>query len=493
MAQRHCALSAALLLAGLASSLPAFAQPKAPPPDTGADQPDTPEGKPEAPTAPTAPAEHEPVDKNVPEVSDAMLQPVPPPTRVLSSWQQALKMVRAQASTLNISRAQVEEAQGRARQALGRALPTLTANANVTHHLLTGKGYYFGTNGPVQGDIPNPRTRWGAGLELRVPVIAPQSWYDTGTARHSTHAAKLSEKDTERLVLGSVADAIVTVVTSERLAEVSRVSLRSALSTLDLTKRRSALGAATAVDVLRAEQEVALARSQVVSSNESLRRARESLGLALGSSDPWGVRRDIQLDSLARDARSTCRVEPRLDKRADIQAARAQVDVARRNVKSIDWQYLPTVDFVSDLNYIDVTRYSPNGKHVTWTIGGLLTWQLYDGGVRYGQREANEGSLRVAKENLAEARRQAKVEVAQAQRAVRVAEANLAVSTRSRDLAKKNAKLSRLAFINGTGTSFDLVDAAKRLREADLDLAVKQFEVVRARIAALLALASCNV
>jgi outer membrane protein TolC len=488
MALRHHACSASLLIAGLASSPLATAQPAppAPPPDTTADQP--------APSvAPTAPAENEPVDKNLPEVSDAMLAPVPPPAHVLQSWQQALKLVRAQASTLNISRAQVEQAQGQARQALGRALPTLTANASVTHHLLTGKGFYFGTSGPVQGDIPNPSTRWGAGLELRVPVLAPQSWYDTGTARHSTRAARLSEQDTERLVLGSVADAIVTVVTSERLAEVSRVSLRSALSTLDLTKRRSALGAATAVDVLRAEQEVALARSQVVSANESLRRARESLGLSLGSADPYGVRPDIQLDSLARDARSTCRIEPDLDQRADIRAARAKMDVARRNVDSVDWQYLPTVDFVSDLNYVDVARYSPNGRHVTWTIGGVLSWQLYDGGVRYGQREQNEGSLGIARENLAEARRQAKVQVAQAQRAVRVAQANLAVSAQSRDLAKKNARLSRLAFINGTGTSFDLVDAAKRLREADLDLAVKQFEVVRARIAALLALASCNV
>ena len=255
-------------------------------------------------------------------------------------------------------------------------------------------------------------------------------------------------------MLASVADSIVTVVTSERLAEVSRVSLRSSLSTLDLTQRRSALGAATAVDVLRAEQEVALARSQVVSANESLRRARESLGLALGSSDPYGVRPDIQLDSLAADARATCRPEPNLDRRADILAARAQVDVARRNVDSIDWQYLPTVDFVSDLGYTDLPRYSANGKHVTWTIGGVLSWTLYDGGVRYGRREQNEGSLSIAQENLKQAKRQATVEVAQARRAVRVAEANLAVSTSSRDLAEKNARLSRLAFINGTGTSF---------------------------------------
>jgi outer membrane protein TolC len=67
------------------------------------------------------------------------------------------------------------------------------------------------------------------------------------------------------------------------------------------------------------------------------------------------------------------------------------------------------------------------------------------------------------------------------------------VSRRSRDIAKETARLSRVAYENGTGTSFDLVDTGRRLREAELDLTIKEFEVLRARISALLALATCDV
>jgi outer membrane protein TolC len=83
--------------------------------------------------------------------------------------------------------------------------------------------------------------------------------------------------------------------------------------------------------------------------------------------------------------------------------------------------------------------------------------------------------------------------VAQATRAVQVADANFQVAQKARDIAKESARLSRIAFINGSGTSFDLVDTESTLRSAELDVAIKEFELVRAKIAAFLALAACDV
>src|SRR5690606_20515738 len=101
----------------------------------------------------------------------------------------------------------------------------------------------------------------------------------------------------------------------------------SSLSTLSLNRRRFRLGSASAVDVLRAEQEVNLLRAQIVSADEGVRRAREALGLALGDSEPWGVTPKIKLDALARDAKGSCRVEPTVATRPDVLAARAQLEV----------------------------------------------------------------------------------------------------------------------------------------------------------------------
>ena len=78
-------------------------------------------------------------------------------------------------------------------------------------------------------------------------------------------------------------------------------------------------------------------------------------------------------------------------------------------------------------------------------------------------------------------------------RAVKVAKVNLEVFAKSREIAAETARLARVAFINGSGTSFDLVDTASRQRQAEIDLTVREFELLRARVAAFLALASCKV
>jgi outer membrane protein TolC len=470
-----------------------------------------PGAKPVAPAAPTrgavAPASAVPAqtEPQLPQVTDDMLAPVPPAPHVLNSWRDALRILRDNSTTLRTARAREAVATAQSRQVLAGSLPTLTADAGVTRHLLRGERSFqtpdltgLTDTPPVIGfntttaTVPDPATTWQAGLNLRIPILSLDTWYQRGTAEAQIDVAKLNTKAAERLSIAVVADAVVTTVTAERLAEVSRVSLESVLSTLDLNKRRAALGAASSLDVLRIEQEVSLSRSQVVAANDGVLRAREQLGAALGSADPYGVTPGIRLDALANDAKSTCQTTADVLARSDVRAAEASVSVARRNEDGVSRTYWPTIDAVSSLTY-----WSPesgiNNEHVTWSVGGVLSWTLYDGGLRYGTREQRTAEARIATEQLSEAKRQARLEVTQAFRAVKTSEATLAVAARTRELAAETARLTKVSYLNGSGTSFDLVDAARKQREAELDYTIKEFEVLRAKIAALLALATCDV
>jgi outer membrane protein TolC len=324
-----------------------------------------------------------------------------------------------------------------------------------------------------------------------MPLFAPRSWYDVTTARQAVDVAALDEREVKRQVIAAVADAIVVAVTAERLAEVSRVSLRSALSTVDLNRRRAALGASSNLDVLRADGEVQLARAQIVATDEQLMRARESLAFTLGATEGWGVTPDIRLDALASDARTSCRSEKDIATRPDVKAATAKIALAERDVGAVDSTYWPRLDAYSEFGAYP-RRNTLNNQFFTWNIGAVLSWNLYDGGSRYGQKSEAEANVRLARETATETQRRAQLEVNQTLRGMKVSEANLAVSARSREIAAETARLAKVAYINGSGTSFDLVDTARRLRDAELDFAVKEFDVLRARIAALLALSSCN-
>jgi len=458
--------------------------------------------EPPPPSQPLAEAAGTVPEPNLPQITDDMLAPVPPATNVLQDWRDALRVLRENSTTLRSLRAQEDVSRAAARQALAPALPNLSAAAGVTRQLLRGDRQTVVITPPPAGSMipglgfptvtaPDPATTWQAGLNLRIPVLNLAAWHDHGTALRQITVSQLNTKAEERLSIALVADAVVTTVTAERLAEVSRISLESALSTLDLSKRRAALGAASTIDVLRIEQEVSLSRSQVVSANDQVLRARESLGAALGSAEPFGVTPNIRLDALANDAKTSCRPADVLG-RADVRAAEASVDVSKHSEEGISRTYWPTIDAVSSLTY-----WSPvsviNNDHVTWSVGGVLNWTLYDGGLRYATKELRSAQTRIASEQLTEAKRRARFEVTQAFRTVRSSEAFLAVAAKTREIAAETARLTKVSYLNGSGTSFDLVDSARRQREAEVDYTIKEFDVLRAKIAALLALATCDV
>jgi outer membrane protein TolC len=435
-------------------------------------------------------------EPTLPNIADAMLEPPPAPAHVLSSWRDALSMVKSSSTSLRSALARIDQARARARQAGAAWKPTLDLGARAEYEILTGRRHTI-IEGPGQPSVvlsekvPDPRYGAGATLTARMPLFAPGAWYDAKTASQAIDVAALDEREVKRQVVAAVADAIVVAVTAERLAEVARSSLKSALSTLDLNRRRAALGASSNLDVLRADGEVQLARAEVVARDEQLMRAREALGYTLGTTDAWGVTPDIRLDALASDAKTSCRTEKDIATRPDVKAAKAKIALAERDIGAVDADYWPRLDAYSELGAYP-RRNPTNNKFLTWNIGAVLAWNLYDGGARYGQKGGAEATVRLARETATETQRRAQLEVNQSLRGVKVAEANLAVSSRAREIAVETARLAKVAYINGSGTSFDLVDTARRQRDAELDFAVKEFDVLRARIAALLALASCN-
>jgi len=485
------------LVLGSSSLLPrlAIAQPAAPP-APGEEPTRDAAARDEPPAEPTAPPSADRTDDTGPaeppelEVRDPLLSEIAPPNKMVGSWQEAVRILSTRSTELAIATAEVARAQGLTRQALGRALPVITAAGTLTHHLIRTdiRTVDLDTGSIVERTVPASPTAL-ARLSVVQPILAPRVWHAIGTAERNEDAARLSIEDQQRLLVAGTANAIVGVVTTERISEINRVSLRAALERLELTRRLQRLGSANKLDVVRSEQDVALARATLITGDESLRQAREALGLALGSSEPHGVNPSINIDSLEAAARSTC-APSKVDDRADVRSAKLAVELAEREVTDADLLYAPTADVSSAFTLS--SEQLANTRQFAWSIQGVLTVPIWDGGVRYGARRSAEASVERERARLVGIRRDATLETNRARRGVAVAEQSWEVARTARDLAAETERLSRLAFEKGVGTSFDLVDSGRRLRESELDLTLREFRIVEARIAALLASARCK-
>jgi outer membrane protein TolC len=425
-----------------------------------------------------------------PSVDDPMLAAAPPATRNIASWEQALQFVRSRSTDLRSAYAQVTQAEADSRTALAGALPSLNATGSATHNFLVKETSSNIIGSSISGTNVSPaRNLFNGSLTLDQALFAPRTWYAVGTAHKNEDLARMSVEDVKRQIAQSVANALITVVTTERIAELNRVGFRSALERLEITNRKKALGAATGLDVVRARQDVETARAPLVSGDEDLRKAREALGLALGFSEPIGVDRAISLDGIEKSAQTACHPAKSIDERADIAAAHAQVTVAERGIGDAKYRYSPTVSARSTLNYQSLA--SDFTANPTWNIQAILTIPIFDGGARYGATRSAEAATDQAEQKLVGLRRQAEIQVAQARRAVTVADAARKVAADARQIAAETDRLTQAGYLEGQGTSLELVTAAAALRQAEVSLAIREFDVVKARVSALLALANC--
>jgi outer membrane protein TolC len=412
-----------------------------------------------------------------------MLAPAPPAPLRVASWDEVLRLIRTKAPSYTTSAQAVEVAQGAARIALAGVLPSLTVEGGFTHQFLsetvTLGGQSFVT------PAPNVVTAQGT---LAWNVFSPRALHGLGTAHRSVDAANLSFEDARRQIALGAVDVFLATLAQERVSELNRVGLRTALERLALTEGRLRFGQGTQLDRDRALQDVVTARDQLITGDESLRQSRESLGLLLGLEGQVDAPPELDLQGFESAVATTCRLNENLESRPDVAAARLRLEVAERNIDDALLQAAPFVSLVAQGGFASEPVLSPNG---TFSVGALLTFPLYDGGVRYGVWRQNRALAEEARADLAATRLAAAVSAARADRAASVFTASRDLAREERDLARRIDQRTRTGYAQGLGTSLDLVTSAQSLRAAENRLAVLEFQVAQARANALLTNAEC--
>jgi len=419
-----------------------------------------------------------------PTIQDPQLAPPPQAPRMLHSWDEALALIRAQSPDYLATVDNVLRAEAQTRVALAGVLPIINAQVSWTHQFET-----------TQTGLAPPITTyplqnvWAAGGTLGWQILNAQAYYAIGTASRGADAARLDLAERRRAIAESIVGSILRTLAGERVAELNRVGLRSALERLSLAETRVRLKSGTMLDIDRAEQDVAQARELVIQGDELLLQAREGLGLVLGSGVAIAPPGDMDLNEFERSVAATCRLNADVEDRADVEAAKMRVVVADRLIDNVWLEFLPSIGIQSQLAWGSQVLYPPN---TTWSIGPVLSIPIFEGGARYGNLRDARAAADQARQALTAIRLNAIVNIIQADREVGVTLARRDVAQRQRDLAYRVDQRTREGYLHGLGTSLDLVISAQNLRQADIKLALLQYDHWQARVLATLAKAECN-
>lgn len=297
----------------------------------------------------------------------------------------------------------------------------------------------------------------------------------------------------------SVTQAYYSVLQAARLQEVREAALTSAEAAGKVVQAKVNAGAATRVDLLRAEMDVSEAELALAQAKNGYATAQTALFNLLGveppatplnyapvppAQAPPGTQETLAEEALARRAEVTVaaltlKEAVSRENQAKL-AALPSVSLSgsltgERHSVTSDWDpFSGTVAWNAQAGNQELSA-AGRGSEDGWNLGISVTYQLYDAGAR---REAVlQARLKTAQaqNNLAQAKETVVSEVQEAW--FQLAEARLSVEAaqKAERLSSESQRLSRLRVENGVGTPSELSEANANYLAAKVKLVQAEF------------------
>jgi outer membrane protein TolC len=328
----------------------------------------------------------------------------------------------------------------------------------------------------LNGRLVQPGQSLQGTASLAVPLVAASRWYAWAHGVEGVDVAALSDADVRRAVAITAARSYLTVVAAHRVVEVSQSAVRVGREHQDYAVDRRKGGVGNELDVKRAEQERWAAEVQLQAAYSLLARGREALGVICGANGP--------LDSTGVPQ---VKFYPDLDQaeggvagRQDVKAAagRARLAGAIWDDSWSDWLPVLAGTFQGYVmtNAVDPTP--PSG----WVAQLVLSFPLFEGGLRPAQSKERGALAREAEEALQGLLRQARSEVRVSFDAMRFSYAGYDAARRGAESAAKTLELATMAYRAGATSNLDVIDAERRARDAATTAVIAEDAVRQANL-----------
>jgi outer membrane protein len=378
------------------------------------------------------------------------------------SLRQAMDGARNGAFARQIAASKAREAGARAEESRGALLPHIGASATdiVRSFNLSAMGLTFPT--PAGGTpLPNLVDPFNT-EDIRVNghvTFDAASWKRYRASAGEGEAAQWDERAAGEAVSLAGAEAYLLLARARALVAAKRAELAMASQLSDLTRTQKQAGAATQIEVLRADGQLASVRMALAGSTGGEEQARYVLlrilgmgldtlpeltdSLALSPSDPPAIS-GAALDSLAASG-------------PEAVAAEKTAEAARRRLSAARSEYLPTLELGGDYGIIGRTL--TGGSEWTETAIAQLNWNLWDGGARHARLAGQTESLKQAELRLREARAAAEQEIRSTSASLRATREQAERARERVGLAEEEARLAEARFRSGASGNLEVITA----------------------------------
>jgi outer membrane protein len=395
----------------------------------------------------------------------------PAPQRL--SLGDAARLAASQTAAVQSAAARVQQAQARVTQSRSALLPQLSAVPNWSSHTLNSASFGFNfPSAPGQPPLLDPNGQIIGPVKLfDFRGQASQSLLDFGaTGRVRAARAGVVSAGADVAVAAEQAATTAATIYIRELRSETTLLARVADSTLaaellGIARDQLTAGVGVALDVTRAQAQVANARAQLIAARNDRDRSQLDLRRALNLSLDAPIELTDSLNSMtAPDViNEQSAIDIAVRARPDIRAADAQLSAAEQQLSAIRATRLPTVElFGND---------GANGLGLghllnTYTYGVQVTWPAFEGGRREGQQQEQEAVARDIDIRRRDLRQQVAVEVRGAMLDIASAREQVDAARGRQRFAELEVEQARERFRAGVAGNADVITALADLNAA---------------------------
>ncbi len=415
----------------------------------------------------------------------------PPAPRRLSIGE-AARLAASQVATVQSAELRVYEAKARVNQEHSALLPQITATPNWTSttinsasfgiHFPTepGQAPLFAPNGSVIGPINLFDFRAG---------VTQTIWDPATKARIAAAASSVVAAGGDVSAAAEQAASIAAAAYIRALRTVAIVGARAADSSLandlvSIARDQLSAGVGVALDVTRAQSQLAAARAQLIVARNDRDRAmldlRRSLNIELAT--PLDLTDSLEVPESETVENETAAADVAMRMRPDVRALDLQYAAAQQRLTAIRAERLPSVGVFGRDGENGITL---NHLLNTYNYGVQLTWPAFEGGRREAEQAEQIAVAREIDVRRRDLRQQVAVDVRGAMLDLGSAQQEIDAARENQRLAQQEVAQARERFRAGVAGNADVVTASFSLNQARTGLidALTSYQSARVSLA----------
>ncbi len=385
----------------------------------------------------------------------------------------AARLAAKQNGAVDIARTRIAGAEARVQQRRGALMPDLAAGIQQAGRSTNTATFGFSfrdaqgkpllnPNGELLGPIPTVDMRY----RLTQPLVNLGDYGKWRAAQASTDAAVADVKAQSDVAAASAAIAYVRAARAEAQVSARVADSSLAADLLRIARDQLQAGAGIALDVTRAQSQLAATRAQIIAARNERDRAllelKRATGLALDAS--LSLRDSLAgwpIDAATPNEASA--VSTAMSTRADVQALEAQEAAQQRSISAIRLERTPQLGLVVDHGLL-----GKSWGHLlpTYTWGVQLSVGLFDGFRRQGRMEEQIAVSRETEAKLKDLRSQSAIDVRAALLDLTAAREQLDAVRERLELAEQEVAQARERFRAGVAGNADVITALLSLNQA---------------------------